>query len=311
MDTKILNIQSSIENIHNNDDLTTQKASFSTLSRYKNQMLKYCIVQGDEICENNICHYTNIDTFPKLINKESKFRLYNAQYLNDPEEGMLLIHLIKDDITYNENPIYKDFFDLYDNPIFKKSDTYIASFTYEKDFLPMWSMYGNDGKGVCCEIDIQQFSLNYIDEQKADNKAPKLYKVKYLDKYGSSKEKEFVDDSIMKIKNELIRIFAKIIEMPEDERLRNIRKLSKIIDELRFLFKDKSYSYENECRVVISSEKAKIDNLNNKFYIELPLDIIHKDIVIGPKCGQVAVFAQLALHSEKVEDVHMSTINYQ
>ncbi len=291
-------------------DVGTNKVSFQRLQHQKNAILLSCAVKEVSLLDGTLCHYTKSDTFPKLLDKNAKFRLYNAQYLNDPQEGMLLIELLRDENECKNNKIYKKIFDLYENPVFKRSDTYIASFTYDKDFLPMWSMYGDDGRGICAEINNEHFFISRIDEKKKDKKVPKLYNVIYLDKKNDSENDVVFYTAISNLKQEIIDISKVIAILPEKEIESNSKKIIKVIDELRFLFKDKSYGYENECRVVITKKEAKLDE-NNKYYIELPINILYKDIVIGPKCGQVAVLAQLALHSSKVENIHMSSINYQ
>ena len=105
----------------------------------KNQMLKFG-------------HYTKGSTLQIMLNQEEndkkdfsvsgKTRLYNANYMNDPEEGIVI-----------EQTLGLDRRD-----VLEPSSWFLMSFTNKTDDLAMWSQYGDDAKGVCLVLREDDFS---------------------------------------------------------------------------------------------------------------------------------------------------------
>ena len=105
----------------------------------KNQMLKFG-------------HYTKGSTLQIMLNQEGndkkdfsvsgKIRLYNANYMNDPEEGIVIEQILGLDRR----------------DVLEPSSWFLMSFTNKTDDLAMWSQYGDDAKGVCLVLREDDFS---------------------------------------------------------------------------------------------------------------------------------------------------------
>ena len=105
----------------------------------KNQMLKFG-------------HYTKGSTLQIMLDQEGndkkdfsvsgKTRLYNANYMNDPEEGIVIEQILSLDRR----------------DILEPSSWFLMSFTNKTDDLAMWSQYGDDAKGVCLVLRENDFS---------------------------------------------------------------------------------------------------------------------------------------------------------
>ena len=107
----------------------------------KNQVLKFG-------------HYTKGSTLQIMLDQEEnekkksifsvsgKTRLYNANYMNDPEEGIVIEQILGLDRR----------------DILEPSSWFLMSFTNKTDDLTMWSQYGDDAKGVCLVLRGDDFS---------------------------------------------------------------------------------------------------------------------------------------------------------
>ena len=107
----------------------------------KNQVLKFG-------------HYTKGSTLQIMLDQEEnekkksifsvsgKTRLYNANYMNDPEEGIVIEKILGLDRR----------------DILEPSSWFLMSFTNKTDDLAMWSQYGDDAKGVCLVLREDDFS---------------------------------------------------------------------------------------------------------------------------------------------------------
>ena len=107
----------------------------------KNQVLKFG-------------HYTKGNTLQIMLDQEEnekkksifsvsgKTRLYNANYMNDPEEGIVIEQILGLDRR----------------DILEPSSWFLMSFTNKTDDLAMWSQYGDDAKGVCLVLREDDFS---------------------------------------------------------------------------------------------------------------------------------------------------------
>ena len=107
----------------------------------KNQVLKFG-------------HYTKGSTLQIMLDQEEnekkksifsvsgKTRLYNANYMNDPEEGIVIEQILGLDRR----------------DILEPSSWFLMSFTNKTDDLAMWSQYGDDAKGVCLVLREDDFS---------------------------------------------------------------------------------------------------------------------------------------------------------
>ena len=109
-------------------------------------------------------HYTKGSTLQVMLEQEEKkdtknifsvsgkTRLYNASYMNDPEEGIVIEKVLKS----NKEGKILSYFE--DRNILDPSSWFLMSFTSKTDDLTMWSQYGDDAQGVCLVLREDDFS---------------------------------------------------------------------------------------------------------------------------------------------------------
>ena len=118
------------------------------------QKIKYQLGLKDED-KNQVLkfgHYTKGSTLQIMLDQEGndkkdfsvsgKTRLYNANYMNDPEEGIVIEQILGLDRR----------------DVLEPSSWFLMSFTNKTDDLAMWSQYGDDAKGVCLVLREDDFS---------------------------------------------------------------------------------------------------------------------------------------------------------
>lgn len=261
----------------------------------------------------HLSHYTALETLPKIllgekdddgrmIRKNGKvemagcYRFYNANYMNDPEEGKLLHKWLGAE----------------EESVDQVSPFYLMSLTTESDHLPMWVQYGRDGKGICVTLHDDLFEVKNsraeheliaratdLKQQKDEEEADSQDK----QKTSSSKEAErfapyricymsdtnlygnlFKPDELEKIEKELANlkdIFAASSQKKE---------IYQIMEEIRFLFKSADYVTENEVRLLkyadLKSDKILLDETGDgvpRLYVEQDGHVKIKKITFGPK----------------------------
>ncbi|HEM3611727.1 TPA: DUF2971 domain-containing protein [Streptococcus suis] len=261
----------------------------------------------------HLSHYTALETLPKILLGEKdddgrmirkngkvkmagRYRFYNANYMNNPEEGKLLHKWLGAE----------------EESVEQVSPFYLMSLTTESDHLPMWVQYGRDGKGICVTLhddlfevknsraeheliaratDLKQQAdgeeVNSQDGQKtssskeAERFAP--YRICYMSDtnlYGNL----FESDELEKIEKELANlkdIFAASSQKKE---------IYQIMEEIRFLFKSADYVTENEVRLLkyadLKSDKILLDETGDgvpRLYVEQGGHVKIKKITFGPK----------------------------
>ncbi len=118
--------------------------------------------------ELEVGHYTRMKVLPKLINRgmDSRFRIQNVQYMNDPLEGALLIEQLKsrfendvDSVNNSQNFLLDQLWSLYDldKRGTVRNSVYMGSFTSRLDQLDMWERYGESGKGVSLKFNLKEY----------------------------------------------------------------------------------------------------------------------------------------------------------
>lgn len=264
-----------------------------------------------------IYHYTKLDVLYSMF-KNAKFGKGKegeipskdfitfwascAYYMNDPKElrssfEMILSKLpeIEDELKIEDNKkISKwiqeqdaSFDDWINNTIFTPESfaPFIISFSREPDYLPMWSIYGQNGVGVSLCFDTEDFEcsnfpvrgieiVKYEMDETCLQKIIKVYK-NYIDKIkspiSSKREqdtnnimlflKQFGDKMSDEIKDKLnavIKEYTHYEDFVSEEFVKESiaqltrTSLAEMILELATIVKNKSYKYENECRCVIS-----------------------------------------------------------
>lgn len=312
-----------------------EKANNEDYNLFNNNYLEFQrlvrIIKGELIFEatgeTEICHYSKLATLKYIIRVQDrmpqpKFRISNIAYLNDPSEGNILLKLLKNTVKSNA------FNMLFSNESVEEdklaevpfSNVFIGSFSTAKNKLPMWTLYGDDSKGCCLVFDDYFFDKkNELIEAKSnmdDKGVPSqeliLYRVKYLD-IDKLDETDLIVNCINKIAG-ILDLFEKIISKYEAVRI----WIMALLDEIRFLFKDSDYDYENEVRIIIYAENSEIqvdDGQNElnipKLYVDLQRKLMYKEIILGSKIDKPNAVAPFLLHSGMVKKVTKSGINYR
>lgn len=146
-------------------------------------------------CEDSsqIYHYTSLKVLEILSRPEATFHLSNTAYLNDPQEGLSGLKLLREELE----SIHGRTLPSYWTPFLSSSagisihQSFVASFIKKGDTLPMWVQYGSNGKGCCLEINTAEvcdplYSIIYSKDDlikffKSIFKELKEYKEKYSD----------------------------------------------------------------------------------------------------------------------------------
>ena len=261
----------------------------------------------------HLSHYTALETLPKIllgkkdewgnmarkggkVEMAGRYRFYNANYMNDPEEGKLLHKWLGAE----------------EESIDQVSPFYLMSLTTESDHLPMWVQYGRDGKGICVTLHDDLFKVK---NSRAEHELiPRATDLKQQEdgeetdgqdkpKISSSKEGErftpyricymsdtslygnlFEPAELKKIKEELKKL--KGIFTASSQK----KEIYQIMEEIRFLFKSADYVTENEVRLLkyadLKSDKILLDETGDgvpRLYVEQDGHVKIKKITFGPK----------------------------
>jgi len=287
---------------------------FHSLYSAVEKIKKKHVVDPDE-AKNGVAHFTTIDAINEMIPSDSKeklnnhIRLYNVEYVNDPQEGIRLL-----DSKDSNTSVLKDFFyeeDSHKNVYFKDKEisVYVGSFTLSVDRLDLWRAYGNDGNGICIVTPLEKF------KEGESNSHHQLHDIiyKYHDTFDDEVDIiEYEKDLITKINDvtnnkaidndiscfEYTSLY-KVLYQDEDVKealkilaptLRKIKKIVKSYDEYQnlvyslvrsmiidilYLYKNDEYKTEHEARILlaydISDSHLSLDSNNpQKIFSKTP-----------------------------------------
>jgi hypothetical protein len=260
---------------------------------------------------DSFIHYTSLSTLKFLLYKPDnekndsnksdenknypKLRLSNARQMNDPNEGYTLFKFI----GIEKNDLPKTDYDT--SPFFFASMTQTGSKTNLDDSLPMWKQYGDDAKGI---------NLTYHSEyiKSLIEEGIEIYKVCY------NPTNDSLDDEIKSIKS----AFDSIKEN-DDDRNKYFSSALNLIDDIRYLFKDEDYSYENEYRIIKSYEGKEEDIITSEtsnsvipgLYTYIEKELKYSKIKLGPKCDDIDFVAPYIKYVDRNIEVTKSQISYR
>lgn len=294
------------------------KVELLALLYYAFEIRQLLIVPNTSV---SIGHYTKIENLKYLVppgKTDGKLRMSNACYMNDPSEGQSLIKALVSKT--------QDFPDLW---VGQSYNIYLSCFTTAIDELPMWSMYGNDGKG-CCLLFKKDFfdftSEEFSDELAIDDHCAGennfLFRVVYL----SSKTNEITLDTFpqddknldKKVANAISNLqfhLNKIGHIQGKKRNKTVNDiLTFILGQIRYLFKDDSYAHEHELRLIRYSEAPLLDNeawVVPQLFVEVEKPLEYEQIILGPKVEQTNRITPYLIYTGKVKEVKKSKIEYR
>lgn len=240
------------------------------------------LLKRDNSDKTELAYYTSVDTFSYMLPFKAaegmlgRLSIMNIAYMNDPNEGKTLQKYLflgqipfEGDGKRRKNARYPY--------------VYIKCFTPQIDFLPMWEMYGDHAQGCCLVID-----WNKISEAGTD--VP-LYNMCYLSKVGKEYKVEQQYNmnlhSCEKIEQNLKHL-SELCKSILKEDYETLVPLQNILNEILYLFKDASYSYEREVRICyqypeVNSEFEHTPGAFGKLYVATNFLINLKEIILGPK----------------------------
>lgn len=261
--------------------------------------------------DKNFVHYTSLSTLKFLVYKSDnekndssksdenmnypRLRLSNARQMNDPNEGYTFLKFI----GIEKNDLPKTDYDT--SPFFFASMTQTGSEPNLDDSLPMWKQYGDDAKGI---------NLTYHSEyiKSLIEEGIEIYKVCY------NPSEDSLDEEIKLIKS----AFNKIKEN-DDDRNKYFSSALNLIDDIRYLFKEADYSYENEYRIIKSYEGKEEDIITSEtsnsvipgLYTYIEKELKYSKIKLGPKCDDIDFVAPYIKYVDRNIEVTKSQISYR
>ena len=273
------------------------------------------------------CHYTTLETFLEMLkqvdwNKKSEDRTLtfwasNIHSMNDPQEFIygyrLLQNTILPDIekelgiSDNEQKLskigeiwgYKDIEKLNNTiieHIYKEQKSpFIVSFSKDKDSLPMWNMYADNGNGVClCFINNEDL-LRPIDNINIDINF--IYRLHAME-VGYGDVKDTIRNTVRRLYKGYYKGYQKYdIEMRKQEMLRHFVDLAVTISPYH---KNEAYRFEDEVRLVEFKKNA--DDVKYRTskrgrlipYIEISIKLQYLwQIIIGPCADSPSIIREL------------------
>lgn len=274
----------------------------------------------DKQVKNNLgYHYTSLSSFMAILDgvKDGNilFHASDVYYMNDPTE-----------IEYGLNEISKCFADIektlhlniteyqlsklwdkdpritpdewrhifYERSKKYSRHPYIVSYSHCRESLPMWRMYGDNGKGVSLGFDVRIYleeipeinGIRQIDMTDVDFKKPYSIDVEYGSVPNNSHPYYFAyalyRQYWLSVKGEKDR--EKILD-------RQLETISEMLHKAAPFVKHDAYKYEKESRII--ADAKGIDDVKYKSsssgqvipYIEIKLPLSDlKEVIVGPCC---------------------------
>jgi hypothetical protein len=300
------------------------------------QQIKYELGLKDEDINRKLKfgHYTSGKALQSILGKEykedkdpfsisGKTRLNNANYMNDPEEGVILEDILK---LEKRDPL-------------EPSSWFLMSFTSKTDDLAMWSQYGNNAEGVCIVLKKNDFaryhslsdlswyqknsdkqighkmkssveiqndnSQNESDKDKStrgnesvqnyedkhstpNNDMDYLYRVAYVsgDQFDIEETELFTHEEVTRLTGLLENLKSELRDYKNFRDQFYEKAIGDCIEEIRYLFKSVDYKYEEELRIL---QYANLIPDNKKIKIDY-----------SPEFGKLYVERENPIQIEKV-----------
>lgn len=234
-----------------------------------------------------IAYYTSAEVFsymlPEKCTKEEgkegrlgKLTVMHLSYMNDPNEGKTLQKAIYGPsygaLQKGRKPLDVPF-------------VFVKCFSPRIDYLPMWEMYGDHARGCCLVIDWE--TSKWMEEEAE----PVLYHVCYLRKQGNSyvvlnEDNEKLSRSCRAINSQLQELHNVAEEIAEQDR----RYLDDVLWKVLYLFKDSSYSYEQELRVIYQTKDNILHTDGDRpwLFVQTPFPLQLDEVILGPKFPDVS-----------------------
>ena len=251
-----------------------------------------------------VCHYTKYKNLKNMLKgaDESHLRMYNVRYCNDPTEGNYFFGKMNPNSSLDYfAQERKSNIQLLENPL---ASTYILSLCNitnkdkAKQEIPnLWSVHGDGARGACLTFEIPTTSLSDPSTQevsvaaiiaakpttqKTNDSSVTVYRILY-----GKKER---DNTITALKKEL----KAIEDFIKDKEYKDVvvRLVWEVLGLLPYLYKDESYAYEDECRIIrnfIPDDKRLKTDDNDHLYWKTPLGLLREATIDDKKQNQCTI----------------------
>ena len=293
-----------------------------------------------------VAHYTSLHTL-KNLSEKGHFRLYNAAYMNDPEEGRMFFEIMGEPGKDVKKFFYGDENQPYPSPAYIGSFVKVDAIDPEqKDKLFLWRTYGkHDGQeaaGACLIFEhegtvfakspsaqigaMQQLQSKLLKSagdtgkpRERQTPKPELYEIVYSDEatnQETSKELKKLPESLKPIQN--------YISEKDDHIKDKLKQLVRdLLDPIRFLFKARHYREEGEVRVVqvryydeenTSQDDGSIqvgtEQIPPRFYLETHENFRFSEVILGPQVRGAPEWKRWLKEQDATLIVKKSAINY-
>jgi tetratricopeptide (TPR) repeat protein len=298
-----------------------------------------------------VAHYTKLLVANIIVNKPadtSKLRYYNVAYMNDPEEGKVLLRMLAD-LGGNDFNKIATCFDA--GKLREDNHVYLGSFVpvSHQDELVMWRTYGKennveasgcsmviapnffDGENSHLQPDFGNSERKATGSASTDNREKEaLYSVVYYNKKLGSEgiiapKADEIREGLKNLTKALHNLVALIKEKDSKSELASVvnRVVFRTLSEIRYLFKSADYSFEKELRVIQyvngESDRVQIDEtggLPHRLYIESgqPLKPSLQKIILGPKVANPDqwLYLEVKMKKEKFKlELEKSNVQFQ
>ena len=218
----------------------------------------------------NLFHYTSIDVLCKLFtdikNNQLLFHASSVDFMNDTAEYLLAKRQCKDEI---------------DEMVIEhmKGIPFVLCFSENEDNIPMWTMYANEGKGVCFKFNFEKLKT-YFENWSIREKRNAIFSRCQYEKINLSED--------------ITKPFCC------SENRTDIDALWKEISQKAFI-KPVCFSHENEWRFIVWQNVFPLKNQKIKFkvrndelcpYIEIPIPgNCIEEIILKPKADDQLINA--------------------
>ena len=254
--------------------------------------------------ENYITHYSSLSVLKNLIFDDSKFRISEGNFMNDPSEGLEFFKFLK----YKPDTFHK----ASSSTESVSPKPFIGSFVTDNmnDDLNMWRFYGKEkgeeAKGCSITLRTEEFIENienYLSNEK--NKEARLddesfinfYRVVYVVHNAANAKRKstpkFIIPNLDKSEKKLEILMEKLKKKIEPDKVEQYKGdnrtfLEKDLNSIAFLFKNDAYKNEDEVRLVMNGiefkKKYNMGVSSPRVYIELvSIKDIVSQIILGPK----------------------------
>ena len=289
----------------------------NTVSEIKNKLF-----YAPPKTEYEVAHYTSLHTLKNLSKSNNRFRLYNVDYVNDPEEGQVFFKVMNEEHQIDiEKLFYESEAISYPSPAYIGSFVRLEEENEQKDKLFLWRTYGKhdneEAAGVCLIFNNQQCFSRYATYQfgsmEEHSDIPQenldLYKIHYREKRDNELKEE------LKKLGEQLETMKKFIEGVRAEETKDAlrRLVCELLDSIRFLFKESHYREEKEVRVIqlrygekdeSSESKIEVDveNIPPRFYTKAPENFKFSEVILGPRTERYQEWEQWLKAEAKKQD---------